>query len=458
MIALLLLMNLVAADFYDVAARMNHAERVARANELLARVPGENAAPLYEKAIAAFKSHWELQRTEDADPAEGAIWDSLDYELILGDAWTSAEARVAEKYLSANAECLAILERATTCPAFRTTIKEGGLISAPVGAVTNSQKLARLSALRANQAALRGDWPEAWSWNVRAARVAGHICQAPEAICVLTGAVLERRILDQAARFVRRAPGRVPADLLEQLADARRHAAESVSEFDILCTVDAIVRLHAWADGAADEDVASLVEFASGALQRDFPDLPASPFSSADAVRAALKKTSIAEELAALRRAAEVAGRWHKRPFHEAWKDRAVMRREVVRATADGPTLRVLDQGFFPPGRFRRNVEHAAAQRSAFRALIALHQQREKAGRWPARLEDLKLRPPPLDPFSGKLLGYRLTDEGRDFILYSVGDDQVDDLGRPVPESGDVTRVEDQKGDIVYWPVNAPSQ
>ena len=55
------------------------------------------------------------------------------------------------------------------------------------------------------------------------------------------------------------------------------------------------------------------------------------------------------------------------------------------------------------------------------------------------------LRRVPLDPFSGKPVIYRL--EGSNWLLYSVGEDGVDNGGEPVTGSvpGTIT-----KGDLFY--------
>jgi hypothetical protein len=81
-------------------------------------------------------------------------------------------------------------------------------------------------------------------------------------------------------------------------------------------------------------------------------------------------------------------------------------------------------------------------------AELALHSYQSEQGHSPARLEQLApqyLASVPSDPFSGRPLVYR--PQGNNWLVYSVGEDGVDDGGKPVTRSvsGKVT-----KGDLFY--------
>ena len=86
---------------------------------------------------------------------------------------------------------------------------------------------------------------------------------------------------------------------------------------------------------------------------------------------------------------------------------------------------------------------------SLYRLLIvelALANYRDEHGKYPRTLADLvpgELERLPNDPFSGKPLVYRLTDEG--FRLYSVGPNGVDD-GRKSGGNGD-----GEGDDVWFW-------
>jgi hypothetical protein len=71
-------------------------------------------------------------------------------------------------------------------------------------------------------------------------------------------------------------------------------------------------------------------------------------------------------------------------------------------------------------------------------AAVAAHRYKFKHGNFPARLEDLVpefVSSLPHDWMSGKPLRYRLLENGR-FLVYSVGEDRVDNGGDAPPENG----------------------
>ena len=79
---------------------------------------------------------------------------------------------------------------------------------------------------------------------------------------------------------------------------------------------------------------------------------------------------------------------------------------------------------------------------------LALRCYQSKEGRAPVRLDELVpnyLSKVPQDPFSGRPLIYR--PQGTDWLVYSVGEDGLDDGGKRVSRSvsGTVTR-----GDLFY--------
>jgi hypothetical protein len=60
----------------------------------------------------------------------------------------------------------------------------------------------------------------------------------------------------------------------------------------------------------------------------------------------------------------------------------------------------------------------------------------------------------PMDPYSDEPLVYRRTDRG--FTLYSVGPDFADDGGEPGLNADGKPRLWADKGDTVFWPIQAP--
>src|SRR5207249_7607601 len=70
-------------------------------------------------------------------------------------------------------------------------------------------------------------------------------------------------------------------------------------------------------------------------------------------------------------------------------------------------------------------------------AELAVRCYQSEQGHSPTGLEQLVpkyIQHVPLDPFSGRPMNYRL--QGTNWLLYSVGEDGVDDGGRPVGRSG----------------------
>lgn len=103
-----------------------------------------------------------------------------------------------------------------------------------------------------------------------------------------------------------------------------------------------------------------------------------------------------------------------------------------------------------------RTNRQTAAYRSALRLALAARVFRDEHGRWPRDLaeaaageaDDIRL-----DRFSGRDLGYRLTDEGP--VIYSANQDGRDDGGTwPTWDDGKPRRWwTDEPGDYILWPV-----
>lgn len=87
---------------------------------------------------------------------------------------------------------------------------------------------------------------------------------------------------------------------------------------------------------------------------------------------------------------------------------------------------------------YYRNVHHTYCRSQARLTLIefyvALRRHHLDTGRYPAKLADLSpkyLKQIPADPFGGKALRYRLVDNGKSYLLYSIGPNLKDDGGKP---------------------------
>jgi hypothetical protein len=109
-------------------------------------------------------------------------------------------------------------------------------------------------------------------------------------------------------------------------------------------------------------------------------------------------------------------------------------------------------------GSVQRIVETEAQRRLSITA-IAIKRYELKQGTLPRDLEALVpefLTAVPMDPMSGKPLCYRLNTDGT-FVLYSTGEDGVDDGGDPRPRNGG-TSYGLWEGRDAVWPVAASAQ
>ncbi len=96
------------------------------------------------------------------------------------------------------------------------------------------------------------------------------------------------------------------------------------------------------------------------------------------------------------------------------------------------------------------------AYRSAVRIALACRIFHAEQGRWPRDLAEATRGEPAdirLDRFSGKDLGYRLTDDGP--LIYSVNHDGRDDGGKwPRLGEGAFRHWTDEPGDFILWPLD----
>jgi hypothetical protein len=98
--------------------------------------------------------------------------------------------------------------------------------------------------------------------------------------------------------------------------------------------------------------------------------------------------------------------------------------------------------------------------RSLVLGAIALKRYHLKHGSYPAQLSGLApefMPEPPLDPMDGQPLRYRLNADGS-FVLYSVGDDGVDNGGDPSPLPGESDFKRWLQAHDVVWPSPASAE
>ena len=87
--------------------------------------------------------------------------------------------------------------------------------------------------------------------------------------------------------------------------------------------------------------------------------------------------------------------------------------------------------------------------------LLALREYKEANGRWPNNLDQIKDKVPAeamIDPFTGGSFIYEA--KGEKFLLYSVGENKIDEKGKPGPNCRDRSRGTEKSlsDDILIWP------
>jgi hypothetical protein len=91
-------------------------------------------------------------------------------------------------------------------------------------------------------------------------------------------------------------------------------------------------------------------------------------------------------------------------------------------------------------GEIRVAFQRRDAMLSLMRTDLAIRRYQQRHGNWPETLAAVvpdELKAVPIDPFSEKPLVYRVA--GDDFVLYSVGQDGVDDGGKSFDRQYDRT-------------------
>ncbi len=96
----------------------------------------------------------------------------------------------------------------------------------------------------------------------------------------------------------------------------------------------------------------------------------------------------------------------------------------------------------------------AETQRRLVTTALALHRYRLHHGSWPAHLDLLIpqfLPSLPLDPYDAQPIRYRPQPDGR-LLLYSVGEDAIDQGGDPTPAEGNPNQPSFWRGRDLVWP------
>ena len=461
LIHILMILTMSGGDFDPAAIPPD--KRIAYVNKLANRFTGINAAKEYAKAQDDYTPLWELCMDIPGDEAREACMSADEYAFGLPSAaqWSDERAATIRRWLNANKRTLDTLKVATRRKrCFRPANSEDGRLYA--GIITtlgpSLMQLGTLMRIKAVHHAMRGEWDQAYKWNSRVHVAADHLYQEPFMIGELAAAAVERRACQQLLALLHRHPPRDVAGLLKAInaGDNRRTPRNTIGKCETLWVWDYAEAWHEWArDPDKHPDLTEQADTWLG--PNDLTDIEnsifgSSPFESTEALREALRASSVEQDWKVSLRADEVDTRWHAKPFHVAWKESAEFEREYCEVVLAAPSLAFFGCGKLNSSQFRMLREETAMLRTAVTCAVAIHQYRDKKGRLPKRLEDLVpefIETAPIDPYSGRPFVYRA--KADDFILYSVGSDQDDDGGKHTNEFR-------EPGDRVFWPppVSAP--
>ncbi|QOJ14589.1 MAG: hypothetical protein HRU75_08025 [Planctomycetia bacterium] len=446
------------------AAEIPASKRMERVLELSGGQPESPAWRDYAAASDAMVTWFNLAVSQDAESS--ALADAIEQNMgrmLLTDDWTISQEFMIRRYLELNAEALALIRRATDRP----------ILGLPAEGILRPSALnfshairpftaGRLALLKAADDARRGEWKQAWEWNHRAACCTQHLMQLASVIARGAAWASEARQRAQALAFVHRAPEHAPRDPLwrDAAAAARTASWDAVTEAELLLTLDYTERLAAWASGAADEEIGSIVEVAVAGLGDEEGKGALGDggmrFDSVAEFRKAMRGWTSAKQLETEVALGRIYADWNQRPFHECLReirergDEAELRRRVRAALIRSPASRLFHGVFSqPPEHSRRRAEHSRMTAAAVSAIVKLTAHQQRHGVLPKSLAEVCGAELPLDSYSGTPLVYRQIGDA-EFTLYSVGFDGDDDGGRVTPIGGT------EDGDYVFWPPVVP--
>jgi hypothetical protein len=459
---LLSALPLIAAAGLDLkdAREVPAPERIAYINQVADRAGRDNARPYYSRAMATYKSPYDLAAKAPENEAE--VWVEVlgegEWELAISRKWSKDEQRLIHEWLRANKEALAAVEEATDEAKYFEPIKaeSNRLFDAlPLESSANLTKLFKLAAIHANAEALGGRWESAWAWNGRLRRMANHLYQQPFFIQHMMGMRIEGGACEQALEFLQHALPEHSGRMVRAIAlQAEHQCPDELVEFaENVYALDTIEFFYAWAaeptkHAKFGETVEAMVGPGSDLFREFLREEPGkNPFAGVDEFREALRGSSVEQAWECQLALNKLYAEWHAKPFPEAWKEVEAFR-QAVRKQASTEPVQLLSNSMLDPDQYRYMRALTVARRNAVTSVIGVKSYQERWGRLPRKLENAcpeSLGHDPTDPFSGEPLRYRVSDDGQSFVIYSVGPDQDDD-------GGEHNGFKKDDGDFVLWP------
>ncbi len=445
-------------------------QRVAYVNRLIAIPDEQNAWPLYREALKLARSPF------DAGPPDASIavqdafsWvSSNDYALGVRPDWPDAYRDAIRAWLAANEPALEALKRGVQRPRLAIPFDEDGTrlaLSTHLYRIAGLRGLVKCARVRANEAAIRGAWDDAFDWNECIARLGAQMAASTDYFVCLNGAGFREMADDQLLAFTARTFPALARPVIEARIRAKLDPCDPLIATRVaeLTFLDDLEINYEWArdprsqpsiDEALDgRDV--LVQFAERGDLKMEP--PRDSENQAAAYREELLRAPRAQAIAVGERLRECSRAYFSLPLPQAMATLTEYRAELARIASEHPHTHMWYAGdFTPPGAIRVIEARRESARSALRLLLALRKYHQKYGEWPdtaARLVPVFIDKLPPDGFDGQPLRYKRTAGG--LMLYSVGENLRDDGGQPQPGVFQGWR-NAPPGDYVLWPSVLP--
>jgi hypothetical protein len=437
-------------------------ERIAYVNKYATHPEGRSAREAYERAGESFYFMFNLNTGNKDDRYRRLVID-VERNLVhfaLSEDWKLSYAKVIDRWLKRNARTLEALREATSYKWCDHSIPESKAryhrVNTNIGdMVSETMRLAKLLLVAANAAANREDWPLAYATNAQIHRLADHVSQSPAGVAEFWGDEIRTLANRQRLFFLNRHRVENLPELLAQVEVGRStHYSKEVRErLGQLWFIDSIEEWHAWARDPVsypdlNEEIKAIFEWREWRASEGIDSLLGkSPFATIEAVRAALQSSSVEKDWALNRRSDKSWDRWIDLPFDKAWAEREAFDREQSEIMTQVPAFGIYGDHWSISqleGEHRVSLLYA----EVVPLVVAIQDFQKKSGALPKQLTDVA-KNPPIDPFTGKSLIYRVAEDGSSFTLYSVGGNTTDDGG---VHSADGI----ENGDVVFWPPPVP--
>lgn len=352
----------------------------------------------------------------------------LQFEVDFNDAPSALAARPVMESPEVQ-QALQELKRASSLPYCVFPIRWEDGFAALFPHLAQFRQAARLMGVQAVLKAHAGQLAEAIEWLQAAYRMADHVAAEPSLIAQLV-AIAMRAITDKAAQIVL-APANVPVSLAQPF-----YTQLAQTNTKIEPAFEAAFRME-FAQGIA---FFTLIQTNPRQLKMLYPEISSSSWLGL--LCSPLSNPVLKLEEINYLRYMRFVNEFIQRPYYD-----------YIKTWGPWPFPRHLESGVgtaitrqLVPAYTRVNMKRdfTITQIRMLQTVLALKAYKSAQGRYPSTLADLPWKPPTEDPFCGKPFVYR--QEGKGFLLYSVGPNLNDDGGRPSHKPSKIN----EEGDMIW--------